>query len=184
MKVTNMKTLKHLGRAGAMVLLIAGAQAIALQHAAAASWQNNDDPVLDGVRLFRQGDYSAAMDAFQQAVQNKPTDTLAKVWFGLAKVASGDTHLGIVALKDATDTVGDWSGEAAELRALSYWRQGNTDNAKSELGFCMWGKTEDLCKKMKRGIESGEEPPDISTWPKLVGILGATKARGTTWSPE
>lgn len=180
--------MKNITLAIAAALVLSSATAYAQttgwpQAAASPTAAGTPDPVTTGYQLYQQANYAGAVALFQQAVQDKPNDALAKVWLGLAQVAAGEVKAGIFTLKFATDSIGAWSAQAAELRALAYWQQGEIDPAKSELGFCMDGPTASLCTKMKQGIDAGQQPPDVSTWPSIVGLTAAAQARGTTWSP-
>ena len=67
--------------------------------------------------------------------------------------------------------------------ALAYWREGNVTDAKSELDYCVSVMSAALCTDMKRGVESGQQPPDVNVWPRIVGILRATQARSSAWTP-
>lgn len=171
------KPLMAIGKKSCFALVAAAVLAAAVP---AMAQQNSQSPLQAGMQAYIQGNFDAAVQDFQTALQQSPEDKLPKMWLGISQIASGNRKDGFFTLSFSTDTVGPLSNTRVELQMLASWHEGETGTAKSLLGFC---EDVPLCQKIAKGIDSGASAPDPQDWPKIVGLDKMTAARTTKWTP-
>ncbi len=80
--------------------------------------QRADHGFTAGKRYFKQGKYSLAVEAFQQAVLAAPRDGVPKFYFGLAHFSAGDYEYAAYAIRRGMDRVPSWGKNEMDPRYL------------------------------------------------------------------
>lgn len=153
------------------------------QPVLAAQLSPSDADVQQGMALFEQGRYRAAYQKFHAAVQLNMNDPLPALWQGVTLQVLNAGGVSFDFLAGNTDP--RFAVISNELLALSSWSHGELAAAKSDLENCIrYHPDASSCADMKQGVESGASAPAAKDWPADVGLIKATKARGTVWKPH
>ena len=144
---------------------------IMLLSTSMVTWAQSENPSFrQGLAQFQAQDYRSALESFERASLESPSNTPIQLWLGIACVAVDD---GWRADDVWRAGIGDAKWEAAvwALKGLGFWKRNNKNNAiyyfkqaqPSQRGY-------EINRKLLARISADGDMPPLSEWGTIVGL--------------
>lgn len=144
-----------------------------------------DTPLSRGITLYKEGKYEDALEQLQKAVAANPNDALTNLWLGLALEGNKKPYEAMAAWRKCYGN-SKWEPIADYLKALSWWKLGNTNDAINYLNDALVNlkdsKPVDFkpAKEAMQQVKAGQAVPPLSQWADLSTLTAPQVEEQTT----